>query len=110
MITLLKSGRNASQTVTTTVLRVLGDTGWAGADAGSTQQRHVTLCVATGAACYFQKVAPDDSLAGSVSPSDYLFALQAGQILTVKLAAGETLAVVSAGSATVRATDVVEVD
>ncbi len=107
----IKSGQNASQTVSTSVLRVFGASAWSGEDSlGQGQHRYVTACVCSGSDCFFQVVDATASLAGLVSSSDYLFRLSAGQSLTVELSPGETVAVVSAGSSTVRAKEEVVVN
>jgi len=109
MNSILEAGQNASQSVSTSVLRVFGASGWTGADAGAGQQRTVTLCTSSGAAVYLQAIDQAAALAGAVSATDYLVSLAAGQTAVLRLAPGQTLAVLSAGTSVVRASEVVEV-
>lgn len=109
MNSILEAGQNASQSVSTSVLRVFGASGWTGADPGAGQQRTVTLCTCSGSALFVQVIDQSAALPGSVSGIDYLVTLSAGQTAVFRLAAGQALAVVSAGTSVVRATEVVEV-
>lgn len=109
MNSILEAGQNASQTVSTSVLRVFGASAWTGADPGAAQQRTVTLCTCSGPAVFVQTVDQASALPGAVSPTDYLLTLAAGQTAVFRLAPGQTLAVLSAGTSVVRATEVVEV-
>ncbi|MBS1707837.1 MAG: hypothetical protein JSS65_03845 [Armatimonadetes bacterium] len=109
MNSILEAGQTAYQSVSTSVLRVFGASGWTGADSGAGQQRIVTLCTCSGAAVFVQSIDQAAALAGAVSATDYLVSLAAGQTAVLRLAAGQSLAVISAGTSVVRASEVVEV-